>query len=125
MVEAGGDLVVGDAPPGRAGWSVEIPGADPATRAEAKALVNLAVATSGGSEQYVEIGGVRYAHVVDPRTGLGLVNAGQVTVIARRGEVADAVATATLVLSQRVARVADTPTFGGVLRVVARPAGSG
>lgn len=125
MIEAGGDLVVGDAPPGRAGWSVEIPGADLATREIAKALVNVAVATSGGSEQYVEIGGVRYAHVVDPRTGLGLVNAGQVTVIARRGEVADAVATATLVLSQSAARGVPRPMFGGVLYVVSRTVGSG
>jgi len=124
MVEAGGDLVVGDAPPGRAGWSVEIPGADPATREYAKVLVNMAVATSGGSEQFVEIGGVRYAHVVDPRTGLGLVNAGAVTVMARRGEVADAVATATLVLSGGGIRDLGRPVLGGVLRVVFRPAGS-
>jgi thiamine biosynthesis lipoprotein len=125
MIEAGGDLVVGDAPPGRAGWSVEIPGSDSATREFAKALVNVAVATSGGSEQYVEIGGVRYAHVVDPRTGLGLVNVGQVTVIARRGEVADAVATATLVLSRSAERGVRRPMFGGVLHVVSRPVGSG
>jgi thiamine biosynthesis lipoprotein len=125
MIEAGGDLVVGDAPPGRAGWSVEIPGADSATRDYAKALVNVSVATSGGSEQFVEIGGVRYAHVVDARTGLGLVNAGEVTVLARRGEVADAVATATLVLSQRAALGVRRPMFGGVLHVVSRPVGSG
>lgn len=121
MIEAGGDLVVGDAPPGRAGWSIEIPGADSASAEQAKALVNVAVATSGGSQQFVEIGGVRYAHVVDPRTGLGLVNAGEVTVIARRGELADAVATALLVLSTDDQRATSVRSIPGVERVVRRP----
>jgi thiamine biosynthesis lipoprotein len=120
MIEAGGDLVVGDAPPGSAGWSIEIPGADSASAEYAKALVNVAVATSGGSQQFVEIGGVRYAHVVDPRTGLGLVNAGEVTVIGRRGELVDAVATAMLVLSSDHGRAGALGTIPGVLRVVTR-----
>jgi thiamine biosynthesis lipoprotein len=98
MVEAGGDLVVGEAPPGRAGWSVEIAGADSAMREYAQALVNVAVATSGGSEQHVKIGGMRYSHVIDPRTGLGVTATHLVTVVARDGALADAVATALSVM---------------------------
>ena len=30
LVAAGGDIVVGDAPPGRSGWEVEAPGSGPA-----------------------------------------------------------------------------------------------
>lgn len=98
MIEAGGDLVVGAAPPGRAGWSVEITGADSATRALSQALVDVAVATSGSSEQFVEIDGVRYSHVVDPRTGRGVTGRHSVTVIATDGALADALATASAVL---------------------------
>ena len=37
-------------------------------------LTNAALATSGPTSQFVEIDGVRYSHVIDPRTGLGLTN---------------------------------------------------
>jgi thiamine biosynthesis lipoprotein len=56
------------------------------------------VATSGGSEQYVEIGGVRYSHIIDPRTGLGVTGRHLVTVIADDAALADAAATALSVL---------------------------
>jgi thiamine biosynthesis lipoprotein len=98
MVEAGGDIVVGDAPPGEAGWSVFVAGGDTATLRRARALTNAAVATSGGSERFVEIGGVRYSHVIDPRTGLGVTGQHIVTVIADDGATADAAATAFSVL---------------------------
>src|SRR5262249_38999168 len=46
---------------------------------------NAAVSTSGDAEQFVEIGGVRDSHVIDPRTGIGLTGRRSVTVVARRG----------------------------------------
>jgi len=98
MVEAGGDIVVGDAPPGQAGWSVFVAGGDTAVLRRARALVNAAVATSGGTEQFVEINGVRYSHVIDPRTGLGVTGTHLVTVIAEDATLADAAATALSVL---------------------------
>jgi thiamine biosynthesis lipoprotein len=98
LLEAGGDVVVGDPPPGQAGWSVFVAGGDTATLRRAKALSNVAVATSGGSEQFVEIGGVRYSHIIDPRTGLGVTGRHIVTVIAEDGALADAAATALSVL---------------------------
>jgi FAD:protein FMN transferase len=98
MVEAGGDVVVGDPPPGQQGWSVFVAGADTATLNRARALANVAIATSGGSEQFVEIGGVRYSHVIDPETGLGVTGRHIVTVIAEDAAFADAAATALSVL---------------------------
>lgn len=98
LVEGGGDVVVGDPPPGQAGWSVFVAGADTATLRRAQALSNVAVATSGGSEQYVEIEGVRYSHIIDPRTGLGVTGRHIVTVIAEDAALADAAATALSVL---------------------------
>jgi thiamine biosynthesis lipoprotein len=45
-------------------------------------LENQAVSTSGDIEQYVEIEGVRYSHIVNPQTGLGLVGRMSATVVA-------------------------------------------
>ena len=98
MIEAGGDLVVGDAPPGQQGWNVYVASGDTVMLNRARALTNAAVATSGGSEQFVEIKGVRYSHVIDPRTGLGITGKHIVTVIAEDGALADAAATALSVL---------------------------
>ena len=91
LVAASGDIALGDAPPGRTGWSVEAGGRN-------HVLANCGVSTSGGEEQFVEIDGRRYAHIVDPRTGIGLLNASTAAVIARTAILADALATAALVL---------------------------
>jgi thiamine biosynthesis lipoprotein len=98
MIEAGGDLVVGDAPPGQAGWNVYVASGDATMLKRARALTNAAVATSGGSEQFFEVKGVRYSHVIDPRTGLGVTGRHIVTVIADNAALADAAATALSVL---------------------------
>lgn len=92
LIEAGGDIVLGDTPPGRPGWDIGLDGIDPSP------LSNTAIATSGTSAQFVTIDGVRYAHIVDPRTGLGLTHQAQVTVIGPDPALADALATAAVVL---------------------------
>lgn len=61
-------------------------------------LSNMAYATSGDYSQYVEIDGVRYAHIVDPRTGQPARAAASVTVVAPDCTTADALATALSVL---------------------------
>ena len=104
LIEAGGDLVVGDAPPGRSGWCIAVAGADSSLSARAATITHAAVATSGAESQFVEIDGVRYSHVVDPRTGLGLTNGLTATVIAPHGASADALATALTVLGTRHAQ---------------------
>lgn len=98
MLEAGGAVVVGDPPPGQAGWSIFVAGGDTATLRRAQALSNAAVATAGGSDQYVEIAGVRYSRIINPRTGLGVTGRHIVTVIADDATLADAAATALTVL---------------------------
>ncbi len=117
LIEAGGDLVVGDAPPGRRGWCIAVPGVDSSLSARAAAITHAAVATSGAESQFVEIDGVRYSHVVDPRTGLGLTNGLTATVIAPHGASADALATALTVLGTREAQrvlARFTKTFASV-----------
>ena len=83
LVAASGDLAIGDAPPGQPGWRVEI--ALPAAGTNRNVVLHLknrGISTSGDAEQFVELNGVRYSHIVDPRTGVGLTNRLQVTVLA-------------------------------------------
>lgn len=98
LLEAGGDIVVGDAPPGKPGWRIEVPGAGPAFVKRASALTRAALATSGSTAQFVVIDGVRYSHVIDPRTGKGVTHGLTTSVIAGDGATADALATAIVVL---------------------------
>ena len=98
LVEAGGDIVAGDAPPGRSGWRIDVPHADDRFAAHASALTRAALSTSGATVQFVEIDGVRYSHIVDPRTGLGVTHDLVTSVIAPDGATADALATALGVL---------------------------
>lgn len=100
MVALAGDIVVGQPPPGRKGWEIEIAGGQGGSddARETISLVNAAVSTSGDTEQFIEIDGRRYSHIVDPRTGVGIEGGMSVTVIAASGEMADALATAVCVL---------------------------
>ena len=100
LFEAGGDIVVSDPPPGERGWVVDV--TDPASATpRTTTLRNGAISTSGHAAQFVEIGGVRYSHVVDPRTGLGLTNQYTATVIAPRGITTDSLSTAATIVGPR------------------------
>jgi thiamine biosynthesis lipoprotein len=103
MVAASGDIAVGDPPPGTKGWrvGVGIPGAADTRTARELLLANAALSTSGDTEQFVEIGGTRYSHILDPRTGLGLTNHVQASVIAPCAAQTDPLATAVCVLGWR------------------------
>jgi thiamine biosynthesis lipoprotein len=69
-------------------------------------LENCYVSTSGDESQFVEISGVRYSHIVDPRTGIGIVNSKPVTVIsATSGMQSDALATALQVRPDLIRRI--------------------
>jgi len=101
MIDASGDIAVSNPPPGKAGWTITIAalGAGAVAGGQKQiALANAAVTTSGDAFQAVEIAGTRYSHIVDPRTGVGVVGPSAVTVIAPDCTTADAVATAASVL---------------------------
>ncbi|MEO8354189.1 MAG: FAD:protein FMN transferase, partial [Chthoniobacteraceae bacterium] len=100
LVGGGGDMAAGAAPPGRDGWRIELapPDIPDAPQTQTIVLCNSAIATSGDTFQNVVIDGVKYSHIVDPKTGLGLVDYGLVTVLAPDGTTADSLATAVSVL---------------------------
>lgn len=99
LVNASGDIVAGEPPPDMAGWRVGIAPLDPAAPpSHFLSLKRGAVSTSGDAFQFVEIAGQRYSHIVDPRTGLGVVDRSSVSVVAADGSTADALATALCVL---------------------------
>ncbi len=99
MVEMGGDIVVGARPPGMRGWRIAVPVAGSVME-----LTDCAVSTSGDVEQFVEFAGVRYSHIVDPHTGLGLTRRIAVTVIAPRGELSDGLSTAISVMGEEAGK---------------------
>jgi thiamine biosynthesis lipoprotein len=89
LYETGGDIVVSDAPLGKTGWEIETVDPDSPTRKKILTLHDTAVSTSGDTVQFVEIDGIRYSHVIDPLTGLGLTDHIMATVIAAKGLVSD------------------------------------
>jgi thiamine biosynthesis lipoprotein len=101
LVAGSGDIVVSGPPPGRPGWTIAVAPLKPESEGGSSPTILLkdaAVSTSGDAEQFVEIDGVRYSHVVDPKTGLGLTERRSVTVIAREGITADGLDTAACIL---------------------------
>ena len=115
LLEAGGDIVVGDAPPNRQGWEIAAPYADADFQSRARRLVRASLASSGPTAQFVEIDGVRYSHVIDPRTGHPLTSSRVVGVIASDGATADALATAFGVLGSEAAPKLSAAFPGAVL----------
>ena len=91
LVDGGGDLYLGDPPPGRPGWRVRSPQGETELR-------NVAIATSGDQYRYLEWKGRRYSHLIDPRTGYGVTHRRSVTVQAPSAVVADALASAASIL---------------------------
>ena len=99
LVDAGGDISLGDPPPGETGWRVAVRTGDAAPATNASLMLrNQAVATSGDAYQFFQKGGVRYSHIIEPAGGAAVKNSPSVTAIAPDGATADALATALSIL---------------------------
>ncbi len=122
LIDAGGNLGLGDPPPDRAGWRIGVapPEADRPPRQYLE-LSNCSVSTSGDLWQHVTIGGVRYSHLVDPRDGMALRGRMSVTVVGSNGMRADGLSSAIAVLGPEkgLKLIDDTPGFAALfVRVV-------
>ncbi len=99
LVNASGDIALGDPPPDKPGWTIGVAPLDARAPPSRKLLLaNCGIATSGDAWQSVEIGGRRYSHILDPHTGLGLTQRSSVTVVASDCMTADGLASAVSVL---------------------------
>ena len=103
LINAGGDIRVGKAPPGRDGWRVDVAGLGLNAPLFATYLVSdCAVTTSGDLYQYVEIDGRRFSHFIDPFSGSPIERRQSVTVFAATALDADAGATALAVMGMEL-----------------------
>ncbi len=92
LVNACGSTIYGlGAPPGASTWNVKLQ--DPIRRKKVAMTVRLknqALSVSGSYEKFFELAGVRYSHIMDPRTGAPVQGVISVAVITRTGTAGDA-----------------------------------
>jgi len=116
LIAGAGDIVVSGAPPDKEGWTIAIEdiAGVPGTHVS---LAHAAISTSGDTYRFLELDGVRYSHILDPRTGAPVTTRAGASVIAADGMTADALATALTVLGpERGLALAER--FGAQARMV-------
>jgi len=102
LLDISGDLIAVGAPPGRAGWPVEIAeGASPGARRVTVELRDRALATSSARGSSVRLGTVERGHLMNPLDPRHEPALRQATVLARTGLLADALSTALTVSGRR------------------------
>lgn len=103
MVEIGGDLYASGRNPDGLPWQIgiETPNAHDRGVMDVVGLSGLGLASSGDYRNYFEVDGERYSHVIDPTTGRPITHrTASATVLAENGMLADAWATAMLILGR-------------------------
>ena len=102
VVNASGDLTTWGNQPNGNPWTIGIVNPNISNQLFSWfSISDLAVATSGNYEKYVMIGGKRYSHTIDPRTGLPVHGIKSVTIITTNAEIADAMATPVMIMGIR------------------------
>ncbi len=115
LVEIGGEIRVGDPPPGAEAWQVGVDSPDASgdgSLAATLSLTHAAVSTSGTYRSGFVVDGIEYSHILDPRDGRPIRN-GMVmaTVVAPDATTTDGLDTALMVLGpeKSLALVATLP----------------
>jgi len=99
IINASGDMNTWGKQPDGSDWKVAI--TNPFDKKKAFALLPIkegAVVTSGDYEKFVEFNGIRYAHIINPKTGYPATGIISATVFAPSAELADALATSVFVM---------------------------
>lgn len=102
-INMGGNVVTIGAKPDGSPWTIGVrdPNGTPEQSAEILRLTDAAVVTSGNYERFFELDGVRYHHILDPKTGMPVSNGlASVTIIGTRSDLCDALSTACFVLGE-------------------------
>jgi thiamine biosynthesis lipoprotein len=103
IINASGDLTTWGKQPDGTPWMIGI--TNPLNKDKVFSWFSLddnAVVTSGNYEKFVVFNGVKYTHIIDPRTGWPSHGLTSVTIFAPNGELADALATAVYVMGKEV-----------------------
>jgi len=103
IINASGDMNTWGKQPNGDEWDIAI--TNPLNKNKAFAILpisNHAVVTSGNYEKYVVFDGIRYTHIIDPRSGYPATGIISVTVFAPKAEIADALATSIFVMGTEV-----------------------
>jgi thiamine biosynthesis lipoprotein len=106
LVDLTGNMAALGSSPGHDGWVVGV--RDPSGRTPYLVRLRLrggqAISTSGDYEQFLETGGKRYGHIIDPRTGWPASGVRSVTVVSGSAMLCDAWDTGLFVLGSEKAR---------------------
>ncbi len=101
IINASGDLTTWGTQPEGKPWTIGVANPDQPRQAFSYlGISGKAVATSGNYEKFVMIGGKKYSHTIDPKTGYPVAGIKSVTVIANNAELADAMATPIAVMGK-------------------------
>ena len=103
LISAGGSTIYGiGVPPERDGWEIGVQDPiDPRKIARGVSLKNRALSVAGSSEKSFEVNGVRYSHIMDPRTGRPAQGLLSVVVLTDTGTAGDALDDALFVLGPK------------------------
>ena len=104
VISVGGSILTYGSKPEGGAWQIAV--TDPLDPSESAGVLTLdggyCVSTSGDYERYVEVDGVRYHHILDPRTGSpARSDVAGVTLVTKDGFLSDALSTACFVLGQQ------------------------
>lgn len=101
LVNASGDLIAWGESGKKNGWPIQI--SDPKDINKTLGWLNIqnsSIVTSGDYEKYFTNNGKRYAHIINPKTGLPTTGIKSVSIICADAELGDALATSVFVLGE-------------------------
>ncbi|MEL6143392.1 MAG: FAD:protein FMN transferase, partial [Bacteroidota bacterium] len=87
LIDGGGDLLLGKAPPNAHGWQIGNEG-----NSRNRLFSETAITTSGDKYRYLVWKDKRYSHIIDPRTGRGVTHRKAVMIVVPKGMVDEALA---------------------------------
>lgn len=99
IVNASGDIATWGTQSDNTPWRIGI--TNPMSAKKSLKIIevnNLAIATSGNYEKYVEFNDKRYSHIINPKTGMPASGLISVTVIGKNAETANGLSTSIMVL---------------------------
>lgn len=106
-INMGGNIVTIGKKPDGSEWTIGVrdPNGTAEQSEEVLSLADAAVVTSGNYERFFELDGVRYHHLLDPKTGMPAQNGmASVTIIGTQSALCDALSTACFVLGEQGSR---------------------